>query len=155
MALPMPIATPQADEVPTARTGATPSQVNSGTLMLPHGAGKDTTVSDFEEDVHPYSVDNSYRCFHVRLDALPAKVAGKKLIARIIANTGTKLLGYRGYGMNYNETAAPDFGPVDLDISSYDGSQAGKPSLFYPFNTTLIEIILNREPMPPVDIFTF
>jgi hypothetical protein len=49
--------------------------------------------------------------------------------------------------------AAPDFGPVDLDISDYDGTQPAKPALFHPFTTTLIEIVLNREPIPPVEIF--
>lgn len=115
--------------------------------------GTETTVSDFEEDVHPYAADNSFRCFHVRLDGLAQKIAGKRLIARIIARTGTTLVGYQGYGSNVTEGATPDFGPVDLDISDFDGSQPGKPALFYPFTTTLIEIILNREPMPPVDIF--
>ncbi len=115
--------------------------------------GAETSVSDFEEDVHPYAADNSFRCFHVKLDGLTQKIAGKRLIARIIARTGTKLLGYQGYGSNVTQGATPDFGPVDLDISDFDGSQAGKPTLFYPFTTTLIEIILNREPMPPVDIF--
>jgi hypothetical protein len=115
--------------------------------------GSETAVSDFEKDVHPYAADSSFRCFHVRLDGLVNQIAGKRLIARIIARTGTKLLGYQGYGSNVAQGATPDFGPVDLDISDFDGSQPGKPSVFYPFTTTLIEIILNREPMPPVDIF--
>ncbi|HZZ16895.1 MAG TPA: hypothetical protein VFE08_13140 [Candidatus Sulfotelmatobacter sp.] len=115
--------------------------------------GSETAVSDFEKDVHPYAADSSFRCFHVRLDGLVDKIAGKRLIARIIARTGTKLLGYQGYGSNVAQGATPDFGPVDLDISEFNGSQPGKPSVFYPFTTTLIEIILNREPMPPVDIF--
>lgn len=124
-------------------------------IVARDAGGKDTTVTDFEEDVHPYAADNSYRCFHVRLDALQGKIKGKSLIARIIAKTGTDLVGYQGYGTNLAQGATPDFGPVDLDISDFDGTQAGKPSLFYPFTTTLIEIILNREPLPPVDIFTF
>jgi hypothetical protein len=36
----------------------------------------------------------------------------------------------------------------DLDLSDYDGTKPGKPALFYPFTTTLLEIILNREPVP-------
>ena len=31
----MPMKIPQADEVPTARTGVTPRQTSSGTVMLP------------------------------------------------------------------------------------------------------------------------
>jgi len=114
--------------------------------------GSETTLADFEADVHPYAADHSFRCFHVRLDALPS-LAGRRLIARIRASTGTDLVGYQGYGSNTAEGAAPDFGPVDLDISGYDGTQPGKASLFYPFTTTLIEIVLNREPVPPVKIF--
>ncbi len=115
--------------------------------------GTETTLADFEADVHPFAADTSFRCFHVQLDALPAKIAGNRLVVRIRASTGTDLVGYQGYGANSVAGAAPDFGPVDLDISAYDGTQPGKPALFYPFTTTLIEIILNREPIPPVDIF--
>jgi len=112
----------------------------------------ETSVSGFEADVHPFAADNSFRCFHVDLDALPA-LDGRRLVARIIASTGTDLVGYQGYGSNVAEGATPNFGPVDLDISGYDGAQPGKPALFWPFTTTLIEIVLNREPMPPVKIF--
>jgi hypothetical protein len=85
----------------------------------------------------------------VQLDNLPA-LAGKRLIARIIASSGTELVGYQGFGSN---AAAPNFGPFDLDLSDYDGTKPGKPALFYPFTTTLLEIVLNREPVPPVNIF--
>jgi hypothetical protein len=115
--------------------------------------GSETSLADFEADVHPFAADASFRCFHVQLDQLPAKIAGNRLVARIIASTGTDLVGYQGYGTNSAVGATPDFGPVDLDISAYDGSQSGKPALFYPFTTTLIEIVLNREPIPPVKIF--
>ena len=114
--------------------------------------GTETTVSDFEADVHPFAADTSFRCFHVQLGALP-DLTGKRLIARICASTGTELVGYQGYGANTAESAAPEFGPVDLDISAFNGSQSDKPALFYPFTTTLLEIILNREPIPPVKIF--
>lgn len=79
--------------------------------------------SDFEEDVHPYAADNSFRCFKVRLDGLPAKIEGKQLIARIIAKTGTKLVGYQGYDSNRAQGATPDFGlwtwisPISMEAS--------------------------------------
>jgi pimeloyl-ACP methyl ester carboxylesterase len=117
--------------------------------------GGETSLSNFEADVHPYAADNSFRCFHVRLDGMAEKLQGKKLTARIIANTGTKLVGYQGYGSTQVQNAAPDFGPIDLDLSNFDGSNPNQPALFYPFTTTLIEITLNREPLPPVDIFMF
>jgi len=122
-------------------------------LAIANDEGKtETSLSGFEADVHPFAADNSYRCFHVNLDALPP-LAGRRLVARIIASTGTDLVGYQGYGSNVAEGATPDFGPIDLDISGYDGAQPGKPAIFWPFTTTLIEIVLNREPMPPVKIF--
>ena len=117
--------------------------------------GTETSISEFEKDVHPFAADNSFRCFHVKLDELKGKIEGKRLIARIIAKSGTQLVGYQGYGSNVAEGATPDFGPVDLDISDFDGSKPGSFSLFFPFTTTLIEIVLNREPMPPVNIFKF
>ncbi|HSS96862.1 MAG TPA: hypothetical protein VLK33_07525, partial [Terriglobales bacterium] len=82
------------------------------------------------------------------------KAQGKRLIARIIANTGTKLVGYQGYNFSEIQNAAPNFGPFDLDLTDL-GSKPGSPTLFYPFTTTLIEITLNRVPLPPVDIFSF
>jgi pimeloyl-ACP methyl ester carboxylesterase len=114
--------------------------------------GTETSLSNFEADVHPFAADTSYRCFHVQLNALPVLV-GKRLIARISASTGTDLVGYQGFGTDAAEGASPEFGPVDLDISAFNGSQPGRPVLFYPFTTTLLEIILNREPIPPVNIF--
>jgi hypothetical protein len=122
--------------------------------IIARGPEGDTSISAFEADVHPFAADNSFRCFHVKLDELKGKIEGKTLIARIIAKTGTNLVGYQGYGTNMVEGATPNFGPVDLDISAFDGRTPGK-SLFFPFTTTLIEIILNREPMTQKEIFNF
>lgn len=113
----------------------------------------DTLIPEFEADVHPFAADNSFRCFHVKLDELKGKIEGKRLIARIIAKTGTRLVGYQGFGSNQAESPTPDLG-VELDISKFDGSVPGK-SLFFPFTTTLIEIVLNRQPITPADIFSF
>jgi pimeloyl-ACP methyl ester carboxylesterase len=112
--------------------------------------GPATELEAFEEDVHPFAANPSFRCFHVRLRELQGSAAGKKLAVRIVASTGTDLVGYQGYGSGELKdlTASPKIGPVDLDISMYQGQEAGKPALFYPFTTTLVEIILNREPMP-------
>ena len=137
---------------------ATDSQGNAITdysiEILAIGAdGRETSLAAFEADVHPFAADTSFRCFHVHLDELPARIDGNRLVARIRASTGTDLVGYQGYGINSAAGATPDFGPVDLDISEYDGTRPGKPALFYPFTTTLIEIVLNREPVPPVKIF--
>ncbi|WP_035356560.1 esterase/lipase family protein [Edaphobacter aggregans] len=101
----------------------------------------------FEEmytDVHPYATDSSYRCFHIRLPtgisngAIPLKL-------RIHASTGTALMAYQGYGSNDDgKKLTAEAKPVEIDLSGL----GDKGTLFYPFTTTLVEIILNREPSP-------
>ena len=98
-------------------------------------------------DVHAYGADPSYRCFHVRLmsgmtgGALPLKI-------RIHASTGTDLMVYQGYSWEGTDEGRTEMtatsGPVELDISNLQGDAR----LFFPFTTTLIEIVLNREPYP-------
>lgn len=94
-------------------------------------------------DVHAYGPDPSFRCFHIRL---PKGISAGEipLQIRIHASTGTELMAYQGYGDNQEELTATS-APVQLDLGPVN-----KPgsSLFHPFTTTLIEIILNREPLP-------
>jgi hypothetical protein len=100
----------------------------------------------FEEmyvDVHAYGPDPSFRCFHIRLPR--GILAGEvPLQVRIHASTGTELMAYQGYGDTEQQLTATS-APVELDLEAVN-----KPvsSLFHPFTTTLIEIILNREPLP-------
>jgi hypothetical protein len=70
--------------------------------------------------------------------------SGVPLRLRLNASTGTELMTYQGYGSDVKELTASS-APVELDIGSL-AQQDGL--LFYPFTTTLIEIRLNREPMP-------
>jgi pimeloyl-ACP methyl ester carboxylesterase len=105
-------------------------------------------LGNFEEDVHPFAADPSYRCFHVNLKDYEQNLQGKKLAIRIVASTGTDMVGYQGYGSGYTTGLEPTIGPVDIDISRYQDQNPGQPSLFCPFTTTLVEIILNRAPMP-------
>lgn len=98
-------------------------------------------------DVHAYGPDPSFRCFHIRLPR--GILAGEvPLKVRIHASTGTELMAYQGYGDNEQELTA-ESAPVELDLGAVN-----KPgsSLFHPFTTTLIEIILNREPLPFNDV---
>jgi hypothetical protein len=92
-------------------------------------------------DVHAYGPDRSYRCFHIHL---PKGIfdPALKLEARIHASTGTELIAYQGYNEVKRELTA-DSEPIELDLDL-----GGNGSLFFPFATTLIEIILNREPLP-------
>jgi hypothetical protein len=114
--------------------------------------GNVAELGDFEEDVHAFAADPSYRCFHVNLEEYLQKRDDLKLKIRIVASTGTDLVGYQGYGSDYKTTGLePTIGPVDIDISEYEGENPDQPSLFCPFTTTLVEIILNRAPIPQKD----
>jgi hypothetical protein len=99
----------------------------------------------FEEiytDVHAYKSDPSYRCFHLRL---PRGISSGQvpIKLRIHASSGTELVAYQGYGINdAGKKMTADASPVEIDLSGMDGT------LFYPFTTTLVEILLNREPAP-------
>jgi len=94
-------------------------------------------------DVHAYGPDPSFRCFHIRLPR--GILAGEvPLQVRIHASTGTELMAYQGYGDTEQQLTATS-APVELSL---DAVNRPGSSLFHPFTTTLIEIILNREPLP-------
>ena len=102
--------------------------------------------SAFEMDVHPYGADKSLRCFHVNLETV--KVApGDRLGVRLIASSGSQLVGYHGYS---DDTVRVDAAGENLGEWSgvIDLSTLPDIKLFYPFTTTLVEIRLNREPLP-------
>jgi hypothetical protein len=108
--------------------------------------GKDLEAAEVEEfdlEVHPYQGDQSFRCFHVRVPTNASKDGMGELWMRLTASSGTELIAYQGY--TAGSTTITEESPVFLDISHLDG---GKDSLFWPFTTTLVEIKLNREPLP-------
>jgi len=96
-------------------------------------------------DVHAYGPDPSYRCFHIHLPKGISKGA-LNLRARIHASTGTELMAYQGFNEQKQELTA-DSAPIELDLNL-----GASGSMFHPFTTTLIEIILNREPLPFNDV---
>jgi hypothetical protein len=96
-------------------------------------------------DVHPYTTDMSFRCFHIRL---PQGICDGQvpLRVRIHASTGTQLMAYQGYGSDDDgKKMTATAQPVEIDLNGLGENNA---SLFHPFTTTLVEIILNREPSP-------
>jgi hypothetical protein len=118
--------------------------------------------------VDSYSGDSSYRCFYVRLsqEMLSAGTSGnaKKVWMEVIASSGTSYLEYEAY----NNADLTDKNPqpqiiepelhasnsVKLDVTNL-GPDA---KLFFPYTTTLIEIVLEREPTPLAEVsslFTF
>jgi hypothetical protein len=103
---------------------------------------------EFEEmytNVHAYTTDPSFRCFHVRL---PEGICGGQvpLRVRIHASTGTELMAYQGYGSDDDgKRMTATAQPVEIELG---GMGSANDSLFHPFTTTLVEIVLNREPAP-------
>lgn len=100
-------------------------------------------LHDFTADVHAYSGDKSLRNFHVNVSEL-ADQKFTNLRMRLIASSGTQLVGYVGYGNGTGASPHPTM-EVVLDITNL---VTGDTKLFYPFTTTLVEIKLNREPLP-------
>jgi hypothetical protein len=97
-------------------------------------------------DVHAYAADPSFRCFHVHL---PEGISGGKtqLRVRINASSGTELIAYQGYGSDdVRTTMEAEAKPVEIDLTGF--GQNSQDSLFHPFTTTMVEIVLNREPAP-------
>ena len=104
---------------------------------------------DFEMDVHVYGRDKSLRCFHINLDS--ADISGQRLGLQLIASSGTELVAYHGYVEKGLEVSEEETGLWDgvIDLTTLKSTRMNKRvKFFYPFTTTLVEIRLNREPMP-------
>ena len=104
----------------------------------------------FATDVHVFRGDPSLRCFHVNLSRVRAADL-ESLLLRVIASSGSQLVGYTGFGSDrIGETSSGTTreGKWDgsLDLSGLLGDAA--VSFFYPFTTTLLELRINREPLP-------
>lgn len=109
-------------------------------------------VMEFATEVHAYKADPSFRCFHVNLDRLaPDELPNLRM--RVIASSGSQLVGYHGYGsdkVDADRTRVRRGGVWDADVDLTRMLRNPEMSLFHPFTTTLIELRLNREPMPLV-----
>ena len=97
-------------------------------------------------DVHAYGADASYRCLHVRL---PQGISNSQvpMQIRIQASTGTEIMMYQGYGSD-DSMKAMRAGEEAVIVDITGGLEGGSASLFHPFTTTMVEIILNRVPYP-------
>jgi hypothetical protein len=101
-------------------------------------------------DVHTYAADNSLRCFHVNLDDI-AYEGMQSLRLEFMASSGTQLLGYYEYRSPDNKTEPEEGQPTfTMDLTPLLKNEDVR--FFYPFTTTLIEIVLNREPLPLRDV---
>ncbi len=118
--------------------------VDVGTIVN----GQFRRLEAFDLDVHAFRDDESYRCFHVDLDRLqPETIEGMAL--RVMASSGTELVGYHGYCSTPELTAQGDADHKWDSVVEFDGT-IGREDVrfFFPYTTTLIELRLNREPLP-------
>jgi hypothetical protein len=112
-----------------------------------------------------YSSDGSYRCFYIRLSkemlALNTPTGEqKKMWIELIASSGSKLIEYEAYTGQADDPQRLTIDhvggrPVKLDITYL---AQGTETLLYPYTTTLLEVFVEREPMPlgqVSDIFNF
>ena len=110
--------------------------------------GRESAVQPFDIDVHAYRDDPSLRCFHVNLSKIGIDKL-ENLWIRVMASSGSQLVGYLGYGSEgagMSNDGDEDMWDAELDISSLADDTGVK--FFYPFTTTLVELRLNREPLP-------
>jgi len=97
-------------------------------------------------DVHAYGADPSYRCLHVQLPK-GITTAPKPMQIRFQASTGTEVIAYQGYGSNdLKMELRADSDPVTIEIT--ESLKDKDATLFHPFTTTLVEVVLNRVPFP-------
>jgi hypothetical protein len=110
--------------------------------------GRFSIVRAFDMEVHAYKEDPSYRCFHVNLDKLGLD-KGAPLALRVIASSGTELVGYQGYNSSA-DLAERGAGPQQVGRRDRVRSTIGSKEVefFFPYTTTLVELRMNREPMP-------
>ncbi len=109
-------------------------------LLRKSPKGKWQRLEGFDLDVHAYSGDRSLRCFHVNLTDLAKRQTGA-LRMNLTASSGTEMVGYLGFGSDNASRSA-----IEVDLPA--GFDDGKMKFFHPYTTTLVEITINREPLP-------
>jgi len=102
--------------------------------------GREELVA-FAADVHTNGRDRSLRNFHVDVTRLVERPI-RQFRMQLVASSGTELVGYVGYGSGATPRPTVE---VELDLAPL---AAREVRFFYPFTTTMVEIRLNREPMP-------
>lgn len=110
-------------------------------------AGKEAILENVTEDAHAYEADKSFRCFHVNLDKLqPEKLTS--LWLRVVAESGTEMVCYTGFDDSGAQPVSKLADPWRGQLRISDEALGSHPGfkLFYPFTTTLVEIVVNREP---------
>jgi hypothetical protein len=130
-------------------------------------------LTQFVTDVDAYSGDKSFRCFHVNLNVLKPE-ALESLYAVITISSGSIWVSYEGRSdegpflskleeeteirndenddnkaaRSLRDALQPAETVIQVDLSAYVGRASKPVKFFYGFTTTLIEIKVNREPVP-------
>jgi hypothetical protein len=114
-------------------------------------------LEEFSLDVHAFLGDESFRCFHVNLSKLEPEERGS-LELRLAARSGTDLVAYHGAGSEIFTRGGEPL-PRGDDDPAWDARMDMTPLLtddkvqfFFPYTTTLVEIRVNREPMPATGV---
>jgi hypothetical protein len=111
--------------------------------------GRFRALTGFDLDVHAFREDPSYRCFHVNLDRLKAERL-PNLALRVIAESGTELVAYQGFHPRSGVVPRGDEAAKWDAIIQFDATIGARDVRFFsPYTTTLVELRMNREPMPP------
>ncbi len=104
-------------------------------------------LSGFDLDVHVYGRDPSYRAFHVSLDDLKPDLL-ESLAIQVTASSGSRLVGYLGYNIESQTISVQRQAVQTVQIDITPMLRRKDFTFFYPFTTTLVELKLNREPLP-------
>jgi len=116
-------------------------------LLTDDGNGGRQEVAGFDLDVHVYGRDPSLRCFHVNLDELkPARL--KSLYLQVVASARSRMVGYVGFDTSNQpgHMQSASINEITIDITSV--LKKKEFTFFFPFTTTLVELTMNREPLP-------
>jgi hypothetical protein len=125
--------------------------------------GDDADDLPFDLELHPYARDKSFRSFHVDLNDL--KNVKGEVWMRVTLSSGTILVAYSGKS-NAGFPIDPDpprmkdekeedyrlrldARPTEIHLNlSHHLKENDDAKLFQPFTTTLVEIKVDREPLP-------
>jgi len=116
-------------------------------LLTDDGNGGRQEVAGFDLDVHVYGRDPSLRCFHVNLDELkPERL--KSLYLQVVASARSRMVGYVGFDTSNQpgHMQSASINEITIDITSV--LKKKEFTFFFPFTTTLVELTMNREPLP-------
>jgi len=116
--------------------------------------GEFESLEDFSLDTHAFTDDPSFRCFHVDLTDLDPQ-AHDTLWLRLTALSGTELVAYYGAGSEtFTASGEPksEDGKWDAKLNLTPLLHDAEMKFFFPYTTTLVELRLNREPLPPAGV---